>query len=84
MRGRCFHGPGVDVLAAAPGRVSRLRDGVADVSVKAAGATSIKGAECGNGVVIDHGDGLVASIHALARKLSGWIEKAAVLVRGGR
>jgi hypothetical protein len=48
---------GVDVLAAAPGRVSRLRDGVADISVKAAGAASVANQECGNGVVIDHGGG---------------------------
>lgn len=48
---------GVAVLAAAPGRVSRLRDGVADISVKAAGAVSATGQECGNGVVVDHGNG---------------------------
>lgn len=48
---------GVDVLAAAPGRVARLRDGVADISVKAPGAASVAGQECGNGVVIDHGNG---------------------------
>ena len=48
---------GVDVLSAATGRVARLRDGVADVSVRAAGAASVSGQECGNGVVIDHGDG---------------------------
>ena len=48
---------GVEVLAAAPGRVARLRDGVADVSIKAPGAPSVKGQECGNGVVIDHGNG---------------------------
>lgn len=48
---------GVSVLAAAPGRVARLRDGVADVSVRAAGASSVANTECGNGVVIDHGDG---------------------------
>lgn len=48
---------GVSVLAAAPGRVARLRDGVADVSVRAAGAEAVAGQECGNGVVIDHGDG---------------------------
>lgn len=48
---------GVAVLAAASGRVSRLRDGVADVSVRAAGPASVAGAECGNGVVIDHGNG---------------------------
>lgn len=48
---------GVDVLAVAPGRVARLRDGVADVSIRAAGAPDVEGRECGNGVVIDHGDG---------------------------
>jgi hypothetical protein len=48
---------GVDVLAAAPGRVARLRDGVADISIRATGAPSVKGQECGNGVVVDHGDG---------------------------
>lgn len=48
---------GVNVLAAAPGRVVRLRDGVADISVKSNGAASVAGQECGNGVVVDHGDG---------------------------
>jgi hypothetical protein len=48
---------GVAVLAAAPGRVARLRDGVADISVRAAGAPSVANTECGNGVVIDHGGG---------------------------
>jgi murein DD-endopeptidase MepM/ murein hydrolase activator NlpD len=58
---------GVDVLAAAPGRVARLRDGVADISVKAAGAPSVAGQECGNGVVIDHGDGWETQYCHLAR-----------------
>lgn len=48
---------GVAVLAAAPGRVARLRDGVADISIRAPGAPSVAGQECGNGVVIDHGNG---------------------------
>lgn len=48
---------GVAVLAAAPGRVSRLRDGVADVSVRTVGLAAVDGTECGNGVVVDHGDG---------------------------
>ena len=48
---------GVDVLAAAPGRVARLRDGVQDISIRAPGAPSVAGQECGNGVVVDHGDG---------------------------
>jgi hypothetical protein len=48
---------GVEVLAAAAGRVARLRDGVPDVSVRTTGIASVEGRECGNGVVIDHGDG---------------------------
>lgn len=48
---------GVDVLAAAPGKVARLRDGVADVSVHEIGQAAVANMECGNGVVIDHGDG---------------------------
>lgn len=48
---------GVYVLAAAPGEVTRLRDGVADVSVNAAGLGAVEGVECGNGIVIDHGGG---------------------------
>lgn len=48
---------GVSVLAAADGRVVRGRDGVEDVSVRDKGPASVAGQECGNGVVIDHGDG---------------------------
>lgn len=44
---------GVDVLAAAPGTVRGLRDGVADF------APVVEGRECGNGVLIDHGQGWV-------------------------
>ncbi len=58
---------GVDVLAAASGRVTRLRDGVADVSVKVAGPASVTGQECGNGVVIDHGGGWETQYCHLAR-----------------
>jgi murein DD-endopeptidase MepM/ murein hydrolase activator NlpD len=42
---------GVAVLAAAPGVVKGLRDGVADA------APFPTGQDCGNGVVIDHGNG---------------------------
>lgn len=58
---------GVFVLAAAPGRVARLRDGVADVSVRVAGTAAVEGTECGNGVVIDHGDGWETQYCHLAR-----------------
>jgi len=48
---------GVAVLAAADGRVLRVRDGVADVSVRTAGAGAVKDIECGNGLVIAHAGG---------------------------
>jgi hypothetical protein len=48
---------GVDVLAAADGRVARLRDGMADNSVRGAEAAEVRGFECGNGLVIEHADG---------------------------
>jgi hypothetical protein len=48
---------GVNVLAAAKGRVLRVRDGVPDMSVRERGMGAVEGQECGNGVVIDHGDG---------------------------
>ena len=48
---------GIAVLAAAPGKVLRLRDGMADVSIRVTGADAIKDREAGNSVIIDHGDG---------------------------
>lgn len=49
---------GVAVLAAADGVVVRVRDGVPDVSVTLRGLAAVSEQECGNGVVIDHGEGL--------------------------
>ena len=50
---------GVNVLAAAKGKVSAVRDGMKDVSIRDAGTESLKGKECGNGVVVEHGGGWV-------------------------
>ncbi|AWB08108.1 M23 family peptidase (plasmid) [Azospirillum humicireducens] len=47
---------GVAVVAAAPGTVARVRDGMEDVSIRQAGG-SPAGREAGNAVVVDHGDG---------------------------
>lgn len=60
-------GAGVAVLAAASGSVSRLRDGVADISIRAAGAPPVAGQECGNGVAVDHGGGLETQYCHVAR-----------------
>lgn len=48
---------GVAVLASARGRVKAVRDGMADVRPKVGGKDAIAGKECGNGLVIEHGDG---------------------------
>jgi hypothetical protein len=44
-------------VAAAGGRVTAVRESVEDVSVKERGRAAVAGVECGNGVVIDHGNG---------------------------
>ncbi len=48
---------GVAVRAAADGTVKRARDGMADVLATTASANALKGRECGNGLVMDHGAG---------------------------
>jgi hypothetical protein len=48
---------GVEVRAAAAGRVDALRDGVADVNVEEIGRDAVAGIQCGNGIRLDHGDG---------------------------
>lgn len=58
---------GVAVLAAADGRVLRLRDGMADVSVRSSDPPSVAGKECGNGIVLDHGNGWETQYCHLAR-----------------
>ena len=45
------------VIAAAAGRVLRVRDGMADANVRETGQAAIAGRLAGNGIVIDHGDG---------------------------
>ena len=58
---------GIAVLAAAAGRVTGLRDGQPDISIRSPGAPSVAGKECGNGVVVDHGGGWVSQYCHLAR-----------------
>lgn len=48
---------GVAVLAAAPGRVTALRDGMPDTGLTPETAAQIEGRDCGNGVVIQHQGG---------------------------
>lgn len=48
---------GVTVRAAAAGVVKGMRDGMPDIRVSDPGAPPLNGRDCGNGVVIDHGQG---------------------------
>jgi hypothetical protein len=47
---------GVDVVAAAAGRVARVRDGVTEGVFLKSGREAVRDSECGNGVVIEHPD----------------------------
>lgn len=48
---------GVNVLAAAPGRVRGIRDGMPDISIRDPAAPPLDGRDCGNGVAIVHDGG---------------------------
>lgn len=48
---------GVAVVAAAAGMVAAIRDGMPDTGLTPETAAEIEGRDCGNGVVIRHGDG---------------------------
>jgi hypothetical protein len=72
---------GVAVLAAADGKVSRVRDGVADVSVREAGAAAVKGQECGNGLVVEHAGGLSTQYCHMAK--GSLVVKPGALVKAG-
>ena len=67
---------GVQVLAAAPGTVLRLRDGMDDVSIRVTGADAIKDREAGNSLIIDHGNGWETQY--------GHLRKGSIIVKPGQ
>ena len=73
---------GVAVLAAAPGRVARTRDGMRETDTTTS-PTDLKGRDCGNGVVIDHGKGWRTQYcHMKAGSLA--VTQGSQVVRGQR
>ncbi len=67
---------GIQVLAAAPGTVLRLRDGMDDVSIRVTGADAVKDREAGNSLIIDHGDGWETQY--------GHLRKDSIIVKPGQ
>lgn len=57
LTSRAAQAEGVPVLAAAAGTVTGVRDNMPDILQSDPGAPDVAGRECGNGLVIDHGDG---------------------------
>lgn len=74
---------GVDVLAAADGTVKAVRDGMADSFTGEAAEAGLKGRECGNGVVIDHGNGWETQ-YCHMRQGSLAVKSGDHVARGGR
>lgn len=58
---------GVSVLAAAAGTVLRIRNDVADISIRDPAAPPLAGQDCGNGLVIAHKDGWETQYCHMAR-----------------
>lgn len=58
---------GVTVRAPAGGVIRTARDGETDGVFRATGRVAVRGRECGNGVVIDHGAGLETQLCHLQR-----------------
>ena len=58
---------GVAVIAAADGVVRGVRDEMPDTGLTPDTASALEGRECGNGIVIDHGDGWISQYCHLKR-----------------
>jgi murein DD-endopeptidase MepM/ murein hydrolase activator NlpD len=54
IRNQTIQRQGVEVLAAAPGRVVGMRNDMEDVSIRTTGKAAIAGKECGNGALVEH------------------------------
>lgn len=69
------------VLASSDGTVKAVRDGVEDIFFKQAKRRDVAGRECGNGVILDHGDGWETQ-YCHMRKGSLRVKKGQTVKRG--
>lgn len=72
---------GTAILAAAPGKVLRVRDGMPDINLNSIDPELIEGREAGNGVLLDHGRGWVTQYSHL-RQGSVLVEPGQQVKRG--
>lgn len=72
---------GVTVIAAAPGRVEAVRDGMADIPYTPETAASVEGRECGNAVRIRHENGL-QTLYCHLRRGSVLVASGDTVARG--
>ncbi len=72
---------GVPVVAAAPGVVRNVRDGMADVDVTTIDRDSLAGRDCGNGVAVRH-DGDWETLYCHLREGSVAVEPGDVVATG--
>ncbi|NQV81149.1 MAG: M23 family metallopeptidase [Alphaproteobacteria bacterium] len=74
---------GVAVIAAVDGVVAGIRDGMEDTGILEADASSVRGRECGNGVVLRHPNGWTTQ-YCHMRKGSIGVTKGQEIKRGDR
>src|SRR5215472_32601 len=79
---------GVNVRAAAQGQVLRTRDSMLDRSISASDVPSVTDRECGNGVLLSHGDGWETQYCHLMKdsigvKQGDWVSTGQPLARVG-
>ncbi len=79
---------GVNVVATDSGNVTYIRDGMSDVSVDLVGKESVRGRECGNGVVISHKRGYETQYchlkqKSIAVKVGDKVEKGQIIGQVG-
>ncbi len=74
---------GVAVIAAVDGIVAGIRDGMEDTVILEADASSVRGRECGNGVVLRHPNGWTTQ-YCHMRKGSIGVAKGQEIKRGDR
>ena len=74
-------GNGVAVLASSSGKVVAIRDSLPDIAQGDTGAPDVSGVECGNGVLLDHGDGWRTQ-YCHMRSGSVWVKPGQTIKQG--